>query len=210
MNKEEAGMLLRKYLEIGGKKRYSTTVVVYRAVEVKKPAAGAPNKGVLLITASDRELQGELNKVFRDVPIIPLERLSVVPKKAVWSLRVDVLVVADQGGVFELATEGVFQAIAEAVFPESYLLFGYHTLCTKTLAVSPLMVPTAATRVFIGDEERVDPLASEYEEATGVLTVCTSDHRELLYLSFLGAVELDRVLGAIEQTVRAAGGEEAA
>ncbi|KAI5189290.1 exosome complex component RRP45 [Nematocida sp. AWRm77] len=213
---EEEAVLARLYTETGEKKHYSTAVVVYRSVEIKKPQQSASNRGSISITSNDKGLQCELKKIFTESAIIPLEKLSIVPKKAVWSIKLEVFVAVNKGGVLSAATEGVFQAVAGLVFPESYISFGYDSLCTKQISASPLFIPAVHTKVFGGAEGGAegggealgvwsDPTDKEEENKEGVLTLCTNDHREFVHLSFTGAVEMDRLLSSIRSTITEGG-----
>lgn len=213
IERRKNAFLLRKCAVLGGRKEYSTALVVYTSTEIKKPSCTHPNRGMFSIKSNDKHLQHALERLFKDSQLFPLEKLSILPKRAVWHLKLDIFVVSDQGGVFDLAVEGIYWAVKEAVFPECFISFAYSTFCTKQVTLSPLYKPSSLTLQFLSAQDGSvlhDPLESERGTDPGELNIVVSDKKEIVNLLFIGSVDMDALLEQISLSTSALSSSAAA
>ncbi|OAG29577.1 exosome complex component RRP45 [Nematocida displodere] len=196
-------ILARKYMTINGQKIYASTLVIYTAAEVKKPAGGKSQQGSLTVHSNNKELQAEAEAIFKDPEILLRNELSIIPKKAVWEVRIDLLVAMDQGGLIELATQGIYAALkALSEAPQT-------PKTPKTLLrpiPAPRFVPRTLTASLVENGWVYSPTEKEREEGEGNLTLTLNNHKDIVFCSFVGSAgvdtlcqEIDRVIGHLSE-----------
>jgi len=201
IERSENSCLLRKYVKIEDTKRFSTCLVIYHALEIKKPSPSQPARGIFSVQTNDRSLQPLLEKIFRKSRALSLEQLSIVPKKAVWSVKLDVFVITDEGGALELATEGISEVLSSLTLPPVRLFFGHEQVATVRKPLPTLFRPRSLTISFLENGAVYDPLEHEAENSAGTVQICASSEKEVVYMVFAGCVEMDALLREIPNAI---------
>lgn len=188
--------LIRKYIERNQRKVYSTAVVIYVAAEIREPNRETGKRGAFSIHCSDSHIQERVGKVY--ARLIPLQKLSIVPFRAAWHIRIDALTVSDQGGVFELVVQGVHRMLLEMEMPRTEFCLDGEALFTAPFRFQiPFLYRTVCV-AFSGAGTLFDPTEKEKEEAEGWLLLVLDAHREALYCEYAGNVEYSALVRVVK------------
>lgn len=226
----DKGILLRKYVEIDNQPRhsslsdqfghsgqsssyapdrpsliYSSAAVVYTTVEIRKPPVDKPRKGLLSIYSNDKRVQIEAENIFSKSGIVPLELLSIIPKKAVIAIRIDMIVVNDKGGVIELLTEGIYQALNRIKIRQ---VMSNSMEVSKDIRNMIRFHPKTTTVAITEDNFLFDPTEEEAGEAVGSMSI-THTQKEMgteeatvINWTVAGLVKYNRLKETVEQILK--------
>ncbi|KAI5187750.1 hypothetical protein NEHOM01_2341 [Nematocida homosporus] len=114
-------LLIRKFWDLSTEKLYSSTIICYTQIEIKQPSADNPTQGLLSIFTSQPHLQTQLERLCRDNKFLNLNQLTILPKVAVWSIKIDLFIAQDQGGLLDLAITAIQTSLSNLQFPSRQL-----------------------------------------------------------------------------------------
>lgn len=219
-------ILLRKYTEIENTENieehlncsFSSSVILYPTVEIKKPSINNPRKGIFTFYSNDKRIQSEIENIFSRSEILSLDKLSIIPKKAVISIRIDILVVNDKGGLIELITEGIYQCLCRIKIDQKFLKIdrkiGQNHLeidLLKNIKDFVNFHPKTTTLCSYNKGILLDPTEEEIAESDGSMiitqTICKShsnhsvltSHKDIIYWSFVGEIKYSTLLDTIHK-----------
>ncbi|KAI5172871.1 hypothetical protein NEFER03_1887 [Nematocida sp. LUAm3] len=201
ITEEEECIFVRKYHEIEDKKIYSSSAVIYFCTEIKKPSGEKGIQGGFSIFSNDRVLQTGLERIFRESKIFPLDKLSILPKKAAWHIRMDVFVVSDQGGLLDLCVPAINRSLSLLSFPMHTLVFPTFSFCTKPLSVAPRFDIRTLTLGFYEDALYMDPSVSETQKMDGLLASTVTSDGRIINSNFTGAIEKHKYLDGLHRSI---------
>ncbi|GJN88388.1 hypothetical protein Rhopal_001354-T1 [Rhodotorula paludigena] len=199
-----------------------TRVIAQVSAEVVKPLPDRPYEGfVNLVTeispmasaayeagrASEDEvlMTRLLEKTLRRSDAIDREALCIVAGQKVWSIRVDVHILDDEGNLLDCASIAAMTALRHFRKPDVSVLGEEVTIHSMTERVPvPLAVhhsPMCLTFAFFGEDSLavLDPTRLESQLCTGTLTLALNAQSEICVLSKQGGAPLaaDDVLRAV-------------
>ncbi|GAA5999306.1 exosome complex component RRP45 [Rhodotorula paludigena] len=199
-----------------------TRVIAQVSAEVVKPLPDRPYEGfVNLVTeispmasaayeagrASEDEvlMTRLLEKALRRSDAIDREALCIVAGQKVWSIRVDVHFLDDEGNLLDCASIAAMTALRHFRKPDVSVLGEEVTIHSMTERVPvPLAVhhsPMCLTFAFFGEDSLavLDPTRLESQLCTGTLTLALNAQSEICVLSKQGGAPLaaDDVLRAV-------------
>ncbi|KAL8293246.1 hypothetical protein RQP46_000940 [Phenoliferia psychrophenolica] len=190
-----------------------TRVVVQVSAEIVKPLVDRPYEGFLVISteispmasssyeagrASDEEvvLARLLEKALRKSEAVDREALCIVAGQKVWSIRVDVHFLDDEGNMLDCASVAAITALRHFRRPDVTVIGEEVTVHSMSERVPvPLAIhhsPFCQTFAFFGDESLcvLDPTHLESLLASGTLTVTLNSQQEICVLSKAGGSPL--------------------
>ncbi|KAI5180526.1 hypothetical protein NEOKW01_0830 [Nematocida sp. AWRm80] len=94
---------------------YSSALVIYPTAEIRKPSKENPRGGILNIYSNEKELQIELEEIFKGTNILQMDKLSIIPKKLIWSIRIEAIVIHNKGSLIDLGVLGVLLALENRI-----------------------------------------------------------------------------------------------
>eukprot|EP00949_MAST-11_sp_MAST-11-sp1_P003976 g3976.t1 len=166
--------------------------------EVAKPAHASPKAGFIDVSVhlgpacspdhkigrqSDLALSAGVfaTRTIVDAKVVGLEELCIAPEKAVWILRIDVVCLNDDGGIFDGALLSAIAALANLQIPCTRLLESGEvvTVGGEKQRLELRGVPSPLTVAVFDGKVLVDPTAEETRVADDVLTVAVSEEGEL-------------------------------
>ncbi|KAI5190671.1 hypothetical protein NEMIN01_1136 [Nematocida minor] len=167
-------ILLRKFISCGASPIYSSAIIVFCAVEIKEPPVEKGRQGILAINCSDRRIQMEIDRIFNRSKILPLDRLAVIPNLAVISIRIDIVIANDKGGVLEMATEGIYQTLHRIKVLEEIENRREKIVVQKEIKELMTFHPRTVTCAMQEECAVYDPTDEELSEAAGHMVVTHS------------------------------------
>ncbi|KAI5164142.1 hypothetical protein NEAUS04_1978 [Nematocida ausubeli] len=192
------GMLLRKYLSLGKNIFYSSAAMIYCAVEIKRPQQEKPKQGTLTIHCNEKYIQQELDKIFNRSKILPLETLSIIPKVAVISIKLDISVFHDKGGILEILTEGIYKTLMGITVEEEIYHQNKPHRISKSIKDLVQFYPTTVSCAVVNGNCLYDPTEEESQAASARMVIThtkniggeTNKDRtgDILYWSFSGSM----------------------
>lgn len=198
----DTSVLLRKYHLLRDKKIYSSTVILYYGTEIKKQKQEYSKNGYFSIFCSSKQIQAELEHLFKETTAVSLESLSIIPRKAAWGIRIDIFIVNDQGGVLEMCVLGVQRALKNVLFPVTPLILNDGSeFVTRPVSFSPKHSITTETSGVLNKEILFDLLPEEEEKAEALLMLSLNSENEISHLVFFGAAEKNTYLQQLEKTI---------
>ncbi|GAA5824690.1 hypothetical protein JCM3770_000088 [Rhodotorula araucariae] len=200
-----------------------TRVVAQVSAEIVKPLADRPYEGFLNLTteispmasaayeagrASEDEvlMTRLLEKALRRSNAVDREALCIVAGQKVWSIRVDVHFLDDEGNMLDCASIAAMTALRHFRKPDATVVGEEVTIHSMTERVPvPLAVhhsPMCLTFAFFGEDSLavLDPTHLEQQLCTGTLTLALNAQSEICVLSKQGGAPLaaDDVMKAVQ------------
>ncbi|KAI5479642.1 splicing factor 3B subunit 3 [Pseudohyphozyma bogoriensis] len=191
-----------------------TRVVVQVSAEIVKPQSDRPYEGFLVISteispmaaanyeagrASDEEvlLARSLEKALRRSNAVDREALCIVAGQKVWSIRVDVHFLNDEGNMLDCASIAAITALQHFRRPDVEVVGEEVTVHSMTERVPvPLAIhhtPICLTFAFFPDSPQslLDPNHLETQLSSGLMTLTLNAQSEICVLTKAGGAPLD-------------------
>lgn len=196
----------------------STRCMCSVSAEIVEPPPERPNAGMLQLycelspmaapefrvgRSSDRavEIGQILERGLKQSKAVDTEALCILAGRKVWSIRLDVHILDNQGNMVDCANLAAIAALRHFKKPEVVVTGEEVRVFTieerQPAPLSILHSPLSVTIAFIqtGQEEgdvlvAVDPLLREEEASVGSLTITQNSNRELCAMQKLGGVAL--------------------
>ncbi|RHZ63529.1 hypothetical protein Glove_329g56 [Diversispora epigaea] len=194
-----------------------TKVLAKVSCEVTRPHLDRPSEGILILNTeispmafpgldmgrpSEEEIiiSRTLEKAIKRNHAIDLEGLCIIREKKVWTIRVDIHFLDNDGNILDAASIATISALAHFRRPE-ITITGEDTITihsAEQLNPVPLVVhhiPICVTFAFFEISENkdlwvVDPNWQEEKICQGDMTIVINDHKEICVLSKAGGVPL--------------------
>ncbi|GAA5929486.1 hypothetical protein JCM3775_002354 [Rhodotorula graminis] len=200
-----------------------TRVVAQVSAEIVKPLADRPYEGFLNLTteispmasvayeagrASEDEvlMTRLLEKALRRSNAVDREALCIVAGQKVWSIRVDVHFLDDEGNMLDCASIAAMTALRHFRKPDATVVGEEVTIHSMTERVPVALAvhhsPACLTFAFFGEDSLavLDPTHLEQQLCTGTLTLALNAQSEICVLSKQGGAPLsaDDVMKAVQ------------
>ncbi|CAG8457017.1 3435_t:CDS:10 [Diversispora eburnea] len=194
----------RSEVKLGG-----TKVLAKVSCEVTRPHLDRSSEGILILNTElspmafpeeEVNISRILEKAIKRNHAIDLEGLCIIREKKVWTIRVDIHFLDNDGNILDAAGIATISALAHFRRPE-ITITGEDTITihsAEQLNPVPLVVhhiPICVTFAFFEISENkdlwvVDPTWQEEKICQGDMTIVINDHKEICVLSKAGGVPL--------------------
>lgn len=197
------GILLRKAYTVENNTFYFSSIVVYSSAEIKKPSQEKPKQGQLSIHCNERHFQSEIDAIFNRSKIVPLEKLSIIPKVAILNIRIDVLVVFDKGGVLDLITEGIYQALYNLSIAHKLLYKNQTKEIAHTIKDLITFYPITVSLAKVKENILYDPTDEELQESTARMAITHTKNtpKEIIYWNYSGCMKYNELKQIIQKVL---------
>jgi exosome complex component RRP42 len=174
----------------------NTQVIAGVKIAHGTPFADTPDKGLLIVGAEVLPLSSpyaeagppnedaiELARVvdrgIRESEMVDLSKLCIEPKKAVYTIFVDVNVLNVDGNLFDTTSYAVVSALLNSKMPEYVMEDGAVKDTGKVMPVAVQTVPVSTTFARIGNTLILDPTSEEEAAMDARITLVTTDEGNL-------------------------------
>ncbi|XP_015919084.1 exosome complex component RRP45 [Parasteatoda tepidariorum] len=190
----------------------STQILAQVSAEVVEPKSGSPTEGALYINVeisamsspdiqyqsrmSDEnvKLQRILERCIRDSKCIDLESLCIVAGSKVWTIRVDIHALNNDGNLVECASLAAISALAHFKRPDVTVIGTEVSIYSleerEPVALNLHHMPICINLALFADRIVTDPSNVEERIADGCYVVCVNAHQEICLIHRIGALLL--------------------
>ncbi len=208
------------YVELG-----KTKVIAGVKIEVGEPFRDLPGMGVLTVHAefvplaspsfepgppdeNAIELSRVIDRSYRELGAVDLEKLAIIPGRKVWIVWVDIYIIDHDGNLLDASMLASLAALKTASIP-SYEVDGDDVVIDKSKPGSPLPINEEAVYVHIakiGDYFIVDPSLEEEVVADTRIAFSVSRNGKVAGIQKMGhgGLTLEETEKALELALRTA------
>ncbi|EIJ89461.1 uncharacterized protein NEPG_01010 [Nematocida parisii ERTm1] len=192
-------LLIRKYLETKYSKLYSTSIIIYKTIDIKKSSPDKSRLNTLCVNCNDKNIQTEIDKIFNNSKIFP-DKLSLLNTQCVISIKLDIIIILDKGGLLEIITEGIFRALADINIQLKYKT----ELITKSVINYVQFYPVTVSCAVLKGEAIYDPSEEELLEASDRMVITYNkniEYTDVIYWMFSGSIPYNNLKRMIYDTL---------
>ncbi|KAI5167964.1 hypothetical protein NEIRO03_2317 [Nematocida sp. AWRm78] len=192
-------LLIRKYLQTKYSKLYSTSIIIYNTITIKKSSPDRSKLITLCVNCNDKNIQIELDKIFNNSKIFP-EKVSLLSTQCVISIKLDIIIILDKGGLLEIITEGIFRVLADI---NIQLKYGAR-LITKSVINYVQFYPVTVCCAILDGDRIYDPSEEELIDASDRMVITYNkniEYTDVIYWMFNGSIPYNNLKSMIYDTL---------
>jgi len=202
-----------------------TIVLVGIKMEVGQPFPDTPNEGVLMVNAefvplasptfepgppdeNAIELARVIDRSLREIKVIDLEKLAIIPGQKVWIIWVDIYVLNHAGNLLDASSLAAMAALMTTKIPKVEVIEN-EIKVDKSVKEQPLPLNHRVVTVTVGKLDEyllVDPTDEEELVLDAKLAISVSEDGKIVGMQKMGPGDftLDEVNKAVELALKSA------
>ena len=202
-----------------------TIVLVGIKMEVGQPFPDTPNEGVLMVNAefvplasptfepgppdeNAIELARVIDRSLREIKVIDLEKLAIIPGQKVWIIWVDIYVLNHAGNLLDASSLAAMAALMTTKIPKVEVIENEIKI-DKTMKEQPLPLNHRVVTITVGKLDEyllVDPTDEEELVLDAKLAISVSEDGKIVGMQKMGPGDftLDEVNKAVELALKSA------
>ncbi|MEM1622631.1 MAG: exosome complex protein Rrp42 [Sulfolobales archaeon] len=198
----------------------NTVVVAGVKLEIGSPYPDTPNEGALVVnaefmpTASPTfepgppdenaiELARIIDRSLRELKVIDMSKLAIIPGKKVWVVYIDIYVLDHDGNLVDASSIATLAALMNTYIPKVEVEETGNIKVDRSVRLAPLPINSKVVTVTVAKAENVlfvDPDLDEESVAETKLIVAVSDDKRIagLQKSGVGGLTESEIMQAID------------